>query len=99
MKFLIISFFSIILSSEVTSTYIIDGMMCSDSCPKIVYDSIIDINGINSCKVDFENEIAVISYNDKLIKSDKIKEIISKKTYFKVKDKTESFSLWNWLFN
>ena len=99
MKFVIISSFSILFSAEVTSIYKIDGMMCSENCPKIVYDSIININGIYSCKVDFDNETATITFNDELIKSDKIKETISKKTYFKVKENTGSFSLWNWLFN
>ena len=99
MKFFIISSFSILLSAEVTSIYKIDGMMCAENCPKIVYDSIININGINSCKVDFDNEIATVTYNDELIKSNDIKETISKKTYFKVKENTGSFSFWNWLFN
>ena len=56
MKFLIISLFSILYSAEVTSIYKIDGMMCAVNCPKIVYDSIININGIHSCQVDFDNE-------------------------------------------
>ena len=99
MKFLIISSFSILLSAEVTSIYKIDGMMCAENCPKIVYDSIINIHGINSCKVDFDNETATVTYNDELIKSNDIKETISKKTYFKVKENTGSFSFWNWLFN
>tara|TARA_Y100001970_G_C14000566_1_gene733136 strand:+ start:159 stop:458 length:300 start_codon:yes stop_codon:yes gene_type:complete len=98
MKFFIISTFSFLLSAEITSIYKINGMMCSQSCPKIVYDSIININGINSCKVDFKNETATITYNDELIKSDRIKKIISKETYFKIEENTGSFSLWNWLF-
>ena len=99
MKFVIISSFSILFSAEVTSIYKIDGMMCAENCPKIVYDSIINIHGINSCKVDFDNETATVTYNDELIKSNDIKETISKKTYFKVKENTGSFSFWNWLFN
>ena len=99
MKFLIISLFSILYSAEVTSIYTIDGMMCSESCPKAVYDSIINVKGINSCIVNFDNETATIVYNDDVIESDKITDIISQKTYFKVKDSKETFNLWNWFFN
>ena len=99
MKFLIISLFSILYSAEVTSIYKIDGMMCSESCPKAVYDSIISVKGINSCIVNFDNETATIVYNDDFIESDKITDIISQKTYFKVKDSKETFNLWNWFFN
>ena len=76
MKFLIISLFSILYSAEVTSIYKIDGMMCSESCPKAVYDSIINVKGINSCIVNFDNETATIVYDDDFIESDKITDII-----------------------
>ena len=99
MKFFIISTFSILLSADVISIYNINGMMCELNCPKIVFDSIIDEKGINSCKVNFEKNIVTIAYDDEIIKSHQIKEIISTKTYFKINDTRDSFSLWNWLFN
>ena len=90
-----------LFSDEITTTYLIEGMMCGVSCPKKVNDSLNNIDGIKSCKVDFESKTATVVFDDKILDSKKIASIITKKTYYKVmnsNNKQKSLSLWDWLF-
>ena len=76
--------------------------MCSINCPQKVNDSLNGVDGIKSCKVNFELKTATVIFDDEKIDSEKISRTIAKGTYYKVidlnkKEKTRTF--WNWLFS
>ena len=91
----------LLFSGESMTTYRVDGMMCAMNCPKKVNESLNGLDGIKSCKVDFESKTASVVYDNEKIDADKIAKTIAKGTHFKVKDLNEkeaSGSFWNWLF-
>ena len=93
--------FGFLFSGESTATYRMEGMMCAINCPQKVNDSLNGVDGIKSCKVDFESKTATVIFDDKKIDSDKIAKTIAKGTYYKVMDvnkKEKSLSFWDWLF-
>tara|TARA_B100000945_G_C20149255_1_gene487713 strand:- start:296 stop:610 length:315 start_codon:yes stop_codon:yes gene_type:complete len=103
MKILLFSLFllNIIFSKDVISNFMIDGMMCDKNCPQKVVKSLNSIDGVQSCTVNFKTKIATVAYDDTKINSNKISDIISKSTYYKViiiNDKTNK-TFWDWLFN
>ena len=101
MIFIGISCFGFLFAGESTASYRVDGMMCAMNCTKKVNESINGIDGIKSCKVDFETKTATVVFDDEKIDSDKIAKTISKETYYKVMDlnkKEKSVSFWDWIF-
>ena len=75
--------------------------MCSINCPQKVNDSLNGVDGIKSCKVDFESKTATVVFDNEKIDSDKISKTIAKGTYYKVMDlnkKEKSKTFWDWLF-
>ena len=93
--------FGFLFSGESTATYRVEGMMCAMNCPQKVNDSLNGVDGIKSCKVDFESKTAKVIFDNKKIDSEKIAETIAKGTYYKVMDlnkKEKSGSFWDWLF-
>ena len=93
--------FGFLSADESTATYRVDGMMCAVNCPMKVNQSLDGVEGIKSCKVDFESKTATVIFEDEIIDSDKISKTITKGTYFKVNDldkKEKSISFWGWLF-
>ena len=92
---------SMIFGKDVTTSYLVDGMMCSMNCPGKVNESLKDVDGIKSCKVDFATKTATIIYNDEKLSSDQIQETITKATYYKLKEKKEDekpLSFWERIF-
>ena len=103
MKRIIIAFIALgfLFSDESIATYRVDGMMCAMNCPQKVNDSLNGVDGIKSCKVDFETKTATVIFVDEKINSDKIAKTIAIGTYYKVMDlnkKEKSGSFWDWLF-
>ena len=103
MKILIINIIlgSFMFASEITKLYSVDGMMCSANCPGKVNESLKGIDGVKSCKVDFETKTATIIFNDEKVTSKEIAELISEATYYKVKEKKDeekSNSFWRKIF-
>ena len=98
--FITFSILGFVFSGEITATYSVDGMMCSNSCVRKVNDTLNGIDGIKSYKVDFESKTTTVVFNDEIIDSDKIAKTIAEKTYYKVKDITRKkpTSFWGWLF-
>ena len=93
--------FGFLFSGESTATYRVEGMMCAMNCPQKVNDSLNGVDGIKSCKVDFESKTATVIFDNEKIDSEKIAETIAKGTYYKVMDlnkKEKSMSFWDWLF-
>ena len=99
--FITLSTLGFLFSGEITATYSVDGMMCSKSCVQKVNNSLYGIDGIKSCKVDFESKTTTVVYNDEIIDSDKIGKTIAEKTYYKVKDITrrKPTTWWGWLLS
>ena len=93
--------FGFLFSGESTATYRVEGMMCAMNCPQKVNDSLNGVDGIKSCKVDFESKTATVIFDNEKIDSEKIAKTIAKGTYYKVMDlnkKEKSRSFWDWLF-
>ena len=91
-----------LFSGESTATYRVEGMMCAMNCPQKVNDSLNGVDGIKSCKVDFESKTATVIFDNEKIDSDKIAKTIARGTYYKVMDvykKEKSLSFWDWLFS
>ena len=93
--------FGFLFSGESTATYRVEGMMCAMNCPQKVNDSLNGVDGIKSCKGDFESKTATVIFDNEKIDSEKIAKTIAKGTYYKVMDlnkKEKSRSFWDWLF-
>ena len=93
--------FGFLFSGESTATYRVEGMMCAMNCPQKINDSLNGVDGIKSCKVDFESKTATVIFDNKKIDSEKIAKTIAKGTYYKVMDlnkQEKSGSFWDWLF-
>ena len=99
--FITLSTLGFLFSGELTATYSVDGMICSKSCVRKVNSSLNGVDGIKSCKVDFESKTTTVVYNDEIIDSDKIGKTIAEKTYYKVKDITrrKPTTWWGWLLS
>ena len=67
-----------------------------------IFDALDGVEGIKSCKVDFESKTATIIFDVEKIDREKIAKTIQKGTYYKVMDLSKkeenSRSFWNWLF-
>jgi len=98
--FIALSTLGFLFSGELTATYSVDGMMCSNSCVRKVNSALNGVDGIKSCKVDFESKTTTVVFDDETINSDKIAKTITEKTYYKVKEITRKkpTSFWGWLF-
>ena len=94
--------FGFLTAGESTATYRVDGMMCAVNCPMKVNQSLDGVEGIKSCKVDFESKTATIIFDDEKIDKEKIAKTIAKGTYYKLMDlskkEKKSSSFWGWLF-
>ena len=98
---IVLTAFGFLFSDESTATYRVEGMMCAMNCPQKVNDSLNGVDGIKSCKVDFESKTATVIFDNEKIDSEKIAKTIAKGTYYKVMDlnkKEKSGSFWDWLF-
>ena len=89
-----------LLAGETVSTYKIKGMTCAFGCPQKVEESLKDVEGIKSCKVDFSTQTAIVTYDDQKIDSDNIAKTITDATYFKAVDKEgkKTWAIFDWLF-
>ena len=96
---LLFSCVGLLLASETTATYKVEGMMCNKSCPMKVKQSLEGVDGVKVCRVDFESEMATVTFDDEKISREKIADTITKGTYFKVTDTDKkSWSFFGWLF-
>tara|TARA_B100001540_G_C15233051_1_gene384813 strand:+ start:147 stop:488 length:342 start_codon:yes stop_codon:yes gene_type:complete len=74
----------------------IDGMQCSYSCASKVSKVVKNIEGVQSCEVDFASSTAVVVFNDTKTNSSEIINTLNKKTYYKANvknDKSKSSSI------
>lgn len=71
-------------AGETTTNLKVKGMACQYSCANKVKSVLNDVDGIESCNVNFETSTATVSYDDAKITPAEIKIILSKKTDFDI---------------
>tara|TARA_B100000214_G_scaffold134460_1_gene95635 strand:+ start:54 stop:395 length:342 start_codon:yes stop_codon:yes gene_type:complete len=74
----------------------IDGMQCSYSCASKVSKVVKNIEGVQSCEVDFASSTAIVVFNETKTNSSEIVNTLNKKTYYKANvknDKNKSSSI------
>ena len=72
-----------IFCAEKTLSYNIEGMTCSFGCANKVNTAITSIEGVSKCNVDFDNKMAVVTYDTEKVKSTDILATIHEGTEFK----------------
>ena len=68
---------------EKTLSYNIEGMNCAFSCANKVNTAITSIDGVSKCNVDFDNKMAIVTYDTEKVKSTDILATIHESTEFK----------------
>ena len=86
MKYFITLFvlLTFLVAGETTTNLKVKGMACQYSCANKVKSVLNDVDGIESCNVNFETSTATVSYDDAKITPAEIKKILSKKTDFDI---------------
>ena len=62
----------------------IQGMRCSYSCSDKVTKVVENLKGVKDCQVDFANNTATVIFDNKKLDSEKIINVLEKKTSYKV---------------
>ena len=60
------------IKATANTTFAIEGMTCADMCAKRIEDKIARMEGMKSCEVNFENELATLIYDEKKVDLDKL---------------------------
>ncbi len=68
----------------------IEGMQCSYSCAGKVTKVVENLKGVKDCEVDFANNTATIIFDNKRVDSQKIVDVLKKKTSYKVEVQTKN---------
>ena len=84
---------SILFAGDNTAKIKVNGMMCSYSCVSKVNTVIKNIDGVKSCRVDFDRGEATVHYDDKIVGSKDIVNVLTKKTDFKVSELADDIKL------
>ena len=85
--------YSILFAGDNTAKIKVNGMMCSYSCVSKVNTVIKNIDGVKSCRVDFDRGEATVLYDDKKVGSKDIVNVLTKNTDFKVSELTDDIEL------
>jgi len=56
----------------------IDGMTCAIGCAKRIESKLASMEGVKSAKVDFEQKLAMVEYNDAKVDFDALTNIVAK---------------------
>ncbi|SVB63540.1 uncharacterized protein METZ01_LOCUS216394 [marine metagenome] len=68
----------------------IEGMQCSYSCADKVTKVVENLKGVKDCEVDFANNTATVTFDNKRVDSQKIVDVLKKKTSYKVEVQTKN---------
>ena len=82
---LLILFLSFALAKDDKINLKIEGMRCSYSCSDKVTKVVENLKGVKDCQVDFANNTATVIFDNKKLDSEKIVNVLEKKTSYKVK--------------
>ena len=81
---LLILFFSFAFAKDDKVNLKIEGMRCSYSCSDKVTKVVENLKGVKDCQVDFANNTATVIFDSKKLDSEKIINVLEKKTSYKV---------------
>ena len=81
---LLILFFSFVFAKDDKVNLKIEGMRCSYSCSDKVTKVVENLKGGKDCQVDFANNTATVIFDNKKLDSEKIVNVLEKKTSYKV---------------
>tara|TARA_B000000441_G_C21405796_1_gene157434 strand:+ start:159 stop:455 length:297 start_codon:yes stop_codon:yes gene_type:complete len=81
---LLILFFSFAFAKDDKVSLKIEGMRCSYSCSDKVTKVVENLKGVKDCQVDFANNTATVIFDNKKLDSEKIVNVLEKKTSYKV---------------
>ena len=68
----------------------IEGMQCSYSCADKVTKVVENLKGVKDCEVDFANNTATVTFDNNRVDSQKIVDVLKKKTLYKVEVQTKN---------
>ena len=81
---LLILFFSFAFAKDDKVSLKFEGMRCSYSCSDKVTKVVENLKGVKDCQVDFANNTATVIFDNKKLDSEKIINVLEKKTSYKV---------------
>ena len=81
---LFILFLSFVFAKDDKINLKIEGMRCSYSCSDKVTKVVENLKGVKDCQVDFANNTATVIFDNKKLDSEKIVNVLEKKTSYKV---------------
>ena len=88
--FLAIVLFSFSIAKDDKIALKIEGMQCAYSCAGKVTKVVENLKGVKDCEVDFANNAATVIFDSKRVDSEKIIDILEKKTSYKVEVQTKN---------
>ena len=88
--FVIIIFFSILLSEDQKSKFKVEGMMCQTGCAWKVKSIVKSLEGINMVEVDFDKSFLIVDYDKSKINDDQIIKTLMDQTTYVVKKVDDS---------
>ena len=96
--------FSLLNAKEITLNYNIKGMMCKMNCPDFIIQEASKVDGVKKCDVNFNNNLATITFDDTKVDKNNLAILLSKKTdnmyEIKLEEKKSTVSSWwDWLFS
>lgn len=62
----------------VKSEFTIDGMTCEIGCAKLIEKNINKMDGVKSAKVDFNNKLAMVEYDEAMVNHTSLEETVTK---------------------
>ena len=68
----------------------IEGMKCSYSCTDKVTKVVENLKGVKDCQVDFANNTATVTFDNKKLDSKKIVDVLEENTSYKVEVQTKN---------
>ena len=81
---LLILFLSLSYAKDDKVNLKIKGMRCSYSCTDKVTKVVENLKGVKDCQVDFANNTATVVFDNKKLDSERIVNVLEKKTSYKV---------------
>jgi len=62
----------------VKSEFTIEGMTCEIGCAKLIEKNINKMDGVKSAKVDFNNKLAMVEYDEAMVNHTSLEETVTK---------------------
>lgn len=59
-----------------TASFTIKGMTCAVGCAKTIQEELNGLDGVKTAKVDFEKELATVSFDKTVLDSEKITKVV-----------------------